>query len=308
MPSVTGTPPVLLYSILCAADTAPWAVSGKLRLVGKNLTAGGKAPWPLSTTCAGALLKLPFTVTEPLYVPVPCGANVICSVQPTLTASVGGQLFPARLNGAVTVTDEMVAGFEPLLVMDMDFAADVVISAVVSKVNGDGVKLSMPGAVPVPESMTLVFVLLTGSVRVPLRGLTAEGVKETVMVQPVVLTGSDAGHPFDTSAKSDALAPLTTGVPSCAALPPEFTTLTARFLAVPCCCDPKETGFGANEMTGGGTPLPLSDAVACPLGTLNEGTVSRPERLPVVVGAKAILREQLALPTSVEPQPFAVIW
>lgn len=98
-----------------------------------------------------------------------------------------------------------------------------------------------------------------------------------------------------------------TGIPSCAALPPEFTTLTAKFTVVPCCCGPKLTGFGVNEITGGGTPLPLSEAVICPFAMLDEGTVSRPERLPVFVGAKAILREQDAPPTNVEPQPFVMI-
>ena len=141
-----------------------------------------------------------------------------------------GQVLLARLKGPVNVSGEvMVAGFAPLFITDTDFV-EVVICAVVSKVSEEGVKASLAGAVPLPESAVLTLVLFTGSVTVPLYALVSGGVKETMSVQ-LLPTGSVAAHVLDTKAK---LLPVTTGAPSCAVLPAEFVTVTCRFWVVPC--------------------------------------------------------------------------
>ena len=65
--------PVFFSVTVCAAEVAPKAVVGKVRLVGEKRTAGPLAVTPFSATAWGDAGALSVTETAAVLVPLPLG-------------------------------------------------------------------------------------------------------------------------------------------------------------------------------------------------------------------------------------------
>jgi hypothetical protein len=76
---------VLVKTNVCAADTAPCAVSGNVSEPGARLAAAGAAPEPVS--CTGTVLKFPPRLSAPEAAPSDMGLKTTCTVQPAPAVS-----------------------------------------------------------------------------------------------------------------------------------------------------------------------------------------------------------------------------
>src|SRR5579859_1455715 len=137
---------------------------------------------PDSETVVGVLLALLFTVRVPLRVPPTVGVKVTVTVQDPLTAMLE-QLF-VWLKSPVVETPETVAVLVPELVMVTDCAGAEEPTTVLPNVRLAGLAFSTgPGAVPVPDRLTVLVTPPALTVNVPVRDPAAVGLNVTLTVQ-----------------------------------------------------------------------------------------------------------------------------
>src|SRR6185437_14674903 len=138
-------------------------------------------PEPVSPTVTGLLLALLFTVSVPVRVPPVVGANLTDTVQVPPTATMVQLL--VWLKSPVTETPETVAAAVPELVTVTAWAAVAEPTIVPAKERLAGAAFSTgPGAVPVPDRLTVLVTPPALTVRVPVRAPAAVGANFTLTV------------------------------------------------------------------------------------------------------------------------------
>jgi hypothetical protein len=124
------------------------------------------------------------TVTFPLAVPAVCGVNPTVKVALWPAVSVMGALIPLRLNPLpLTVTWLMLTLLPPVLVIVSE-AVCWLPTLTLPKAWLDGLPLSWPGAIPVPDSgmVSVGFVPFEVRVTLPVAEPVASGAKAIVKV------------------------------------------------------------------------------------------------------------------------------
>jgi hypothetical protein len=138
-------------------------------------------PEPLSATVAGLLLALLVTVRVPVRDPAAVGVNLTVTVQDPPTATLAQLL--VWLKSPVTATPETVAALVPELVTVTVWVAALDPTTVPAKDRLPGAAFSTgPGAMPVPDRLTVLVTPPALTVRVPVRVPVAVGEKETLTV------------------------------------------------------------------------------------------------------------------------------
>ena len=138
-------------------------------------------PAPDSPTVSGVLLALLFTVRVPVFVAA-VGVNLTVTVQVPLTAIVVQLL--VWLKAPVTATLETVAAVVPVLVTVTAWVAGEEPTRVLGKERLAGEALSTgPGAVPVPDRLTVLVTPPALIVTLPVLAPAAVGEYVTLTVQ-----------------------------------------------------------------------------------------------------------------------------
>src|SRR3954454_11931441 len=140
-------------------------------------------PLPASPTVSGLLLALLVTVRVPARAPPAVGVNLTVTVQEAPTA-MEAQLL-VWLKSPLAATEEAVAAVVPELVTVTVWAGALEPTTVPAKDRLAGAAFSTgPGAVPVPDRLTVLVTPPALMVRVPLRAPGAVGANFTLTVQP----------------------------------------------------------------------------------------------------------------------------
>jgi hypothetical protein len=293
---VSGAVPVFDSVALWAGLVVPITWLPKLRLAGESIAIGA-VPVPASDTLCGLPEALSVTVTEPVRVPTAVGVKVTLIVQRAPAPSVVPQVFVwAKL--PVLVIAEIASGALPVFESVVVWARLVVPTNWPPNARLAGESIAI-GAVPVPVSETVcglpeaLSVTVTEPDRVPM----VAGVKVTLIVQ-VAPTASVVPQLF-VSAKSPVIV-----IPEMVngAVPVFESVALCVGLAVPIVC-PLNVRVDGEAVAMGAVPVPVSDTL-CGLPDALSTTVTEPDRVPVALGVKVTLIEQLAAAARVAPHVF----
>jgi hypothetical protein len=170
---VTLDPPELV-SVSEAVWFLPVCTLPKLTVDGLAVSAPGVVPLPESAIAREAFDALLLTLTPPVTAPLVCGANAIVKLVLCPAARVSGKVIPLTVNPEpVAVTCEMFTLDPPELVSVSD-AVWLFPVCTLPKLTVEGLAVSAPAVVPVPESaiareaFDALLVTLTAPVTAPL--------------------------------------------------------------------------------------------------------------------------------------------
>src|SRR5262249_23682551 len=137
----------------------------------------------VSAAVAGLPASSLVTLRLPVRSPVAVGLNVTFTVQDAPTASVPTQV-PVWPKSPLAVTAEVVAALVPGVVTVACCAAPVLRTSVPGNASVDGARVRCgPGAMPVPESGTVLATPAAVTVRLPVLVPAALGLNLTLTVQ-----------------------------------------------------------------------------------------------------------------------------
>jgi hypothetical protein len=306
---VRGAVPVFITVTLCAVLVVPTTCPPKLRLEGVILIATS-VPVPLRLTVwvlptVAPLLSVKVSVAVAL--PVTVGANVTPTAQvPAGATAAPVQVFELMAKLAAFVPESAtVATFNvapPELVTVMTCAGAVDPITVAPNVT-DAEDRVASGAVPLPLRDTVCGLPEALSVKVSVAEAAPVTVGLKVRPTTQVALGATLAplQVLVATANSEAFAPPNTTVEILSAmLPPLVTVSVIGALVVPISWLLKLTLAGDAENVAA-VPVPLKEAV-CGLFAESALTWSVPAALPMAVGEKVMLMEQLAPAASEVPQ------
>lgn len=147
--------------------------------MGASASVAGLCPVPESGTVC--VPRASTTVRMPLLTPEELGAKTTPTVQLSFAANDAVQVLVEMEKSPVAVSLVRVVATSPVLAMLTYCAADLDPTVVVLKVSDDGVRTTVAGARPVPESAAVICppVRLPKMVSSAVRGPVCEGLKVT---------------------------------------------------------------------------------------------------------------------------------